>query len=48
MITLLRLLFIVWRETQANVFKNTKNVKHSHIIGSNNDSQAGNFPLATN
>lgn len=40
--------FIVWGETQDNVFKNTKNVKCFHIIGSDNDSQAGNLPLAMN
>ena len=48
MIILLRILFIVWGETQAKVFKNTKNVKWSHIIGSDNNSQAGNLPLAMN
>lgn len=41
MTILLRIFFIVSGETQGNVFKTTKNVECSHIIGSNNDSQAG-------
>lgn len=35
-------------ETRATVFKNTNNVKCSRIIGSDNDSQSGNLPLAMN
>lgn len=41
MTILLRIFFIASGETQGNVFKTTKNVECSHIIGSNNDSQAG-------
>lgn len=37
---------VVWGETRATVFKNTNNVKCSHIVVSDNDSPSWQFAIS--